>query len=1542
MAGGVDRPPGDVPPGITSGQEPTPGDDPPRARNTRRRPIRHVGRVAHWAAVLVGLASLAAAFALFFFTQTGRGRDFVTSALERKLAGGIHGTVRLGPILAGNLITRIVLERFEISGADGEPFVALDTVRLEYDPFRFLRNNFTLRRVEVARLDVRLHQYPEGDWNFDRILGGSPPDGPAGGKPAKATADSAGTAGGAAAREGGGALRLALNDLMIGSGHLEIRWPWGGGLSPARREAAGRAALRGGTVWRVERVGPGRYEQVAELDSLHGGFPLLRLRHPRLPFRIELQQVSATAKVVRKPLEFLRFDGSVTFADTIRAEIREARLPSTRLTGRGWLLPGSPLGYRFDLNADPIGFSDLQWLSIPLPEDGGGPMGIVLRSRGATPLVEVKEGRARVDDTEMRGSFTLALGPRPRFEALNLRFRPLRLSAMDHLLGRPELIDGYLSGTVSGAGPVDSLAIDGDVTLRDVAGAVEPSRLKVKGGVSLVAPHPVTSLRLALEEFEPRWARVLGLSTGLGGRTRGTLSLDRRPGGRLTFQGDLFHSRAGDTTSHVIGGGTVDLAAGSEVDVRVQAAPLSLSLLDPYFPELHLVGAVRGPIAARGRLADLDASADLQTPRGLLTFDGHFDLEGAPRRYDAEVVASGIELDQWARGAPDTKLAVRGHVSGAGTDPATLRARFDLQILPSVFQKARVDTSLLRFTLARGLATVDTFAISTDVGRVRGRGSFGLVNERSGALIFDVEAPDLSAWDRWFQPAVSDLSTIEAADVFSRVTALPGRAGRHEEGRGSAASGALTARGVLFGNVGDFSFGGQLVARSPRFHGHRADSLVATLDVADPASFDSVVANLRAWNVSAGGLHADSVRARLERAGSGSGDVRLNAARDSTVSVALHAGVEWSRGRYAAALDQLLLHAGSQSLALADSTHLVYGDSGLFVRDLTLRGAGGASFHAAGSIPARGEATFDVAFARLDLSQLLKFLPDPPPLSGHLDGALSVRSTAESPSMEARIQVRRPGLKHLSYRGLDAELRYVERALRGRISLLGPDGRLAGVSGTVRSDLSLRRVERRLLDDPLDLRVQADSLPLELLELATGSLERVSGVLRGAVEVSGAPGALRFRGDARLEDGRAWDPALGIWLQEAFGEARFEGSRARVDSLALRSGGGGRLRAAGFVDLSELTNPRFALDLEAKALHAIDRRAMSFLMDGRGRLGGAYAAPELSGRFRFRSGDIRQDEWLRQREVIDLTDPDVYSLIDTTAVAERRLLERVRNPFMQNLRLDVRLDAGPDLWLRSDVLDVEVGGDGLEVHMNRSAQSVSMIGTVRLLRGTYRFDRLPPYSQQLRISSGTIEFVGTPGMNPNIQITAEYRTRTPEGPVTVVAVLSGTMLQTELHLQSDPPLDESDMFCFLALGSPCFAAVDRQLGSRLVRESVLGTLGSELSTALVGDVGLDYLSLRSNDYGYDAGTSQSLFAEGLFANTEVELGKYLGRGLFVTVTQPFGNRFPGASVEWRFSEDWTLEARTENRFGRLFQLPIGSGLEFDRTYGLFLFREWSF
>ena len=1516
-----------------------PGDDARgRRRERRRRRSRLVARA-------LGLVSLALALALFQFTQTATGRNAAIALLQGALGNAVDGQVRIGRVLGGNLVTRLILESFEIADRDGEVFLSMDSVSVEYDPLLLLRKQVRIRRLEAGFAEIRLVSDVEGRWNFERIFAGGPDAPSADGTQTEESeppdslaapiADSSATL---ETRPQANPLRLMLTDVTVRDGRLEVRMPWTEGLEGRERDAAFAEARQGGSIWYSEPTADDEVERVYRVAGLSGRFPELRIVDPPRPLEIRMQDVSGELAMVSLPLAVETFTGNVAFGDTIRIAIDRFESERSAVTGSGVMVPGSPLGFAFDLEADPLAFEDLQWLPVPLPETGGGPMSISLSSRGETTIVDVRDATVRSQTTRIDGAFRLAVEPTPRFEALDATLQPVDIAWLDDVLDREPTIPGQIEGRLGGSGRIDDLDIDADLTLRHPAGSGRaPSVLTASGGVALVEPYPLRSLQLTLRGFEPVWAGLLGLDPGLPGRVGGIATLDRPDGGVLGFSGDVSYlSDAGDV-SVLSGTGTVDFEGGSVVDVAIEAAPLSLAALRPWVPDLELVGEVSGPIQARGDLSNLFASADLATPRGHLSLEGLFVLDGDVPAYDATLEASDIALDQWIESAPTSRLAVRGRATGAGLEPATLAATLDMEILPSEVDRASIANSRLRLTVQEGLATIDTLVLQADVGTISGRGQFGVDEDQTGRIEFEAVAADLSELNRWFAEGIPGGQAADAGEIFADFAAAIAEPSPDETVEGML--GEAEARGVVEGRLDDFSVDAVVQARNVRFADWGADSLAATVRLGDPPTTEDLTARLVATDALVRGVELDSLEFDIDRRPGRPYAASVVARRDSTVEVAASGSLETGDGSMSALVESLRVRLGKLESALVDPTRVVYSDSLVRVDDLHVTGPLGR-VRADGGIGRVGDGDLSVAFDGVRVDQLGFLWADRSAVGGTLSASATLAGTLAEPRFQGAIRVLDPAVSAHRYTSLDARFDYADRMLESALDLTRDGNRLLRVEASVAADLTFDDVDSRLLDDPVDVRFVADSLPLQLLELRVRGLEDIGGIATGEVSFVGEPGELRYGGSLRIRDGEAWVPDLGVRMVGVAGGAAFRGREATLDSLVLRSAAGGTAGIRGTLDLSSLTDPEFDLDLRANVLHAAARRDVQLAIDGAGHLGGRYREPVLTGRFRLRDGDIRQDEVLRERQVLDLSDPQFYGLLDSTYVRERHLLDRFQNHFMNNLRLDVDLDLGPNLWLRSPTLDVELVADALDVQMNRASDELTIFGGVDLPRGTYRFDRIPPYQQALRITGGTIQFVGTDEFNPNLAISAEYRNRTSDAPVLITVQIGGTLLDADLQISSSPPMSDTDQLCFLAVGAPCAGSRDTQLGQRLAQEAVLGTLSSGLSSALVGSSGLSYFNLTTINSDVRTGGLQG--SENLWDTTAVEFGWYASESVFFTFRQPLGGGFPRATMEWRFNPAWSLEAKASSRFDdRLFGFRHTAWVN-EQTFGLFLFREWSY
>ena len=244
---------------------------------------------ARWLARVLGLISLAIALALFQFTQTATGRNAAAALLRDALAARINGEVHIGPVIGGNLVTRLTVSRFEIRDLDAELFVRLDTVTIEYDPLALLGRELRIRRLHVKDMDVRLIQAQDGHWNYERLFEGDIE--PGADTTRGAAADSAAapveasdvSTGDSIGLERADPFRMVFRDASVEAGAIQIRTPWTAHLDGTARERALREARSGESLWALHETPDGEFERLYKLEDIRGRFRRCGLSIPLGP-----------------------------------------------------------------------------------------------------------------------------------------------------------------------------------------------------------------------------------------------------------------------------------------------------------------------------------------------------------------------------------------------------------------------------------------------------------------------------------------------------------------------------------------------------------------------------------------------------------------------------------------------------------------------------------------------------------------------------------------------------------------------------------------------------------------------------------------------------------------------------------------------------------------------------------------------------------------------------------------------------------------------------------------------------------------------------------------------------------------------------------------------------------------------------------------------------------------------------------------------------------------------------------------------------------
>lgn len=1467
---------------------------------------------------LVGLAVVIVLLVLLVvvLTRTEYGVERSGRVAVDQLRGMVNGELQVERFTSGGLLAGVTLHGVAIDGPDGRPFLRADSARLAYRFRTLLGGAIVFDRLILHSPDVVIERLPGDDtWNYDDIF-------------ASDTAEVAGPR------------RVVLiSDVLVTDGHATVRMPW---------EPEGPVAPADTARMILESV-PGGIVRTMRFAEINGRIPRIVWEAPEEEGRlVEVGELATRAYIYETPMDIESLEGVVVIRDSLVSfQAPRVRLPGSELAAVGTIILDE-VENRYDIQIEgpDVAFSDFQWLYPPLPRDGGGTLQLRIQTQEPGSILWLaRNARLRTGGSEVAGSFGVVTGDTLYFTNVALEASPLDLDLLQQLVPTELPIEGLLIGTIEVEGPISALDTRGDVRLRTFrGGAGAESELRWEGRLSGRRPFRVSGMIAEVREldldqvaqFTPG-LRLRGLATG---RIRASGSLEAG----LDLTGDLALSRDGHRSA--VRGSGIFAAGGdrSAFDLRLEAEPLALELLVEQFPGLgRLAGEARGPVEVTGTIDDFRIAADMLTPAGGVQLHGRFALRGSEPRYRAEGAVSEFQLHRLLADLPETVVTGRFDIDGAGDRPETVDARASVRVLSANVAGVEIRPSALRGTVVGGMLRLDSAFVATEVGDLTATGTFGIVEGRSGDLSVTASA---SALDR-LEP------------IFFPEASTAGLAGeRLVTGPTARLGGAMEVVVTVVGSVHDWAARGHAGGRNLLYDGVQAARAEADFDwrpdtVTIDGSVDSVsyqhrrLPHARAtvgWSPSGGRLVAVA-------AGTGSQRLDLEGAFDRVGE-----DVELR-------LRQLDLTTDDGRWAVTDTVYARVGLGGVQVDSLVLlRRPRYARVTVAGALPWRRPeeqgsrpASLVVSLDSVPIGEVLRVAQSDTTIDGVASGEFRVTGTALAPEMAGWMMARpfRYGSAVLDSAG--AELGYGDRLMRTRFAGWAGGESIVIGSGTIPVDLALTDRDDRLPDEPVDFRVQANSVPAGLVSFLAPGFRDLSGTVDGELAIVGTTRDPGLEGELHLVGGSALFQPLNVRYHAVNATARMGAGRL-VDIDAKLSTGAGAGHVLGTVDLTRPSDPGLDLAVTARELDATRRRDVVAVATGRARVTGSYVRPVVSGDVRIVSGEMNLDEIWRQYQIIQL-DPALFHLFDSTAISFRPPAEI---PFLENLVLtDATITADRGFWLRSRELNVEVSGS-LDLEVDRQVGDLRLTGALEALGGNYTLQLAQGVpGRTFSIRGGTIEFVGTPGIDPGLNMAAAYSVRRSQGdPIDVLAQVTGTLKDPRVGLTSDSdlPLSESDLASYILFGRSGAELSQAESdvlssGIGLVRPVATGMLSNMAQDALAWTGLVDYVAFTAPEYGLTEWNEGGL--GGVLHNTQLEIGIDAGRDVSLVVsgrlrtddaTMTAANalwRQVGARVEWRFRPTWTTELYVEDRFART---PSFGLTEIDdrKVWGLSLVRDWGY
>lgn len=448
-----------------------------------------------------------------------------------------------------------------------------------------------------------------------------------------------------------------------------------------------------------------------------------------------------------------------------------------------------------------------------------------------------------------------------------------------------------------------------------------------------------------------------------------------------------------------------------------------------------------------------------------------------------------------------------------------------------------------------------------------------------------------------------------------------------------------------------------------------------------------------------------------------------------------------------------------------------------------------------------------------DLARWRFLLPPGERALGRVDAVAHLEGTSARPRLDVEGSART-----ISVRGFEADTLQVRASFAdGTVSVdrlrLFQGTKRQDVTGTFPLDLTLYPFSWSLPERPMNLLVEAQDGSLMSLRL-TPWIKTATGSLKSTIRVSGTPAHPSLNGEAEVENGKFSLKERDEVVVDVTARIRFDGDLVTIEEAKGKVGVswsdpekvGGWATASGTYRLGAEEENSYRLNIH------LDKVVVGE--------SGQYAARV--------SGDLTLTPKQTKQGIFPFAQGNLFvERAEYSGSLQPQDIGEFKPP---SLLYDVRIDAPTSVFIRTEGVDAELGGENLIVRQTPERQEI--LGQMDIHRGTYEFSNI--FQKTFHVTDGTLTWDDPETRLPTMDITADTR----EGAYLITVKLTGRVGQPDIQFSAEKDgvnadLTQEDILQLLAVGavglSPEALSGSQQIGA----EDVLGkTVGSLFTQGL--------------------------------------------------------------------------------------------------------------
>jgi autotransporter translocation and assembly factor TamB len=931
---------------------------------------------------------------------------------------------------------------------------------------------------------------------------------------------------------------------------------------------------------------------------------------------------------------------------------------------------------------------------------------------------------------------------------------------------------------------------------------------------------------------------------------------------------------------------------------------------------------LRVDLSAAGRISRLNCSLGLNYGKARTSWHGLVDLTGQ-RQHSFSLQGDIQHLNLAELNIPafgETDINLRVEAQGKGDEGWHPDGNAVIMFKDSFFGPFQVFPSQLTLEYEDKILTLASNLVNTDFGHFTFKGQALLDHPDQGLPSADLElsfdqfnlksllhkvylgtnlngklrltVKDL-AWERWRESyADLQLSLLPSNVARVRITNLSLRASLGQQKL--KISQALLESGLLATDIkGEIDFNGNtdlhffLESKDLNL----GENIFPDLKLAGTMSLEGQVTGRTSdpiinFYINGGKLKYNRyILSRLDLHGAYEGkklDYEVSATANSDQNLELRGTTDLNQKPAHTVVDLLMIQYLDQTWTNAKTFMIDVGPKYLSVRDFVI-GNHGQLVRANGTLDINGALGFNLSLENIQLDAFNQSIAAEKKIDGNLNCFMAITGTAAAPRIKSRVEIGDLQVKPVCFTKYIMELDLEQGwwTLQGQATCTATE--TLDLDGKLYYPIQFDRPWPDIWQSRLDLKAKVDRLPLDFLQNMTASIAQSQGSVNALIEAHGVLSApdisiVASTNDCFLKLVEISEPFTSLKVK-----AVLSGNKLALDYLLAETGQGAiKVSGTGQVTKINLDNFNFALKITNGPLYYPGIFHATVNGEGNFRKNGDTYSLEAQVQALEGLIEIRRTDKERKSDIVYLDEAGSARLPGSSQPPES---------FYDRLTMDIKIHSDGNLWYKQDTSKAEIEGD-LRLLKERK-KPLTYLGSIKTKQGYYDFLR-----NRFIITKGELQFPGTAGFNPLLNIDGEY---TELSELKITATVRGDLNNPIIQLNSEPPQKDVEILSYLLFGKSSQNLTPQETSS--VETQVLSFIGR--STVLkVRDILGDKLTIDTLDIKRDEKTQ----------DWRVSVGKYLGRKLFVSYTFGFS---PEAEdklrLEYKLGRRWNVESEISQK-----------------------------